>query len=317
VSESVCHLELVPIDSEHAATQAHHSDGEWVEQLLPYTPPLDSESLLAFLGARAIPGVEEYADGAYRRSLQLPGGPGMLELQPVGDRVRARYRLADRGDLDRAAKRTRALLDLDSDPQAVLGALGGDPVIGSLVRATPGRRVPGHVDAHELAVRAVLGQQVSVAGAVTHAARLVAAYGEPLAHPVGGVTHLFPSAAAVAAADPDRLAMPRSRRRTLISLAAALADRELALDAESHRARARRALLALPGIGPWTTEYIAMRALGDRDAFLETDLGVKRAVELLGLDSRPAAILELAEGWRPYRAYALVHLWAYSPTIST
>jgi AraC family transcriptional regulator of adaptative response / DNA-3-methyladenine glycosylase II len=307
----------VEIDPEPPATGEHRAEGEWIELLLPYAPPFDPESLLAFLGARAIPGVEELADGAYRRSLELPGGPGVLELQPVGDRVRARYRLADPGDLHCAVARTRALLDLDCDPQAVLEALGQDAVIGSLVRAAPGRRVPGHVDAHELAVRAVLGQQVSVAGAVTLAARLVAAYGVPLERPVRSVTHVFPAATAVAAADPESLAMPRSRRRALISLAAALADGELVLDAERDHAQARRALLALPGIGPWTTEYIAMRALRDRDAFPETDLGVKRAVALLGRDSRPAAVLGLAEGWRPYRAYALAHLWAYSPTIST
>jgi AraC family transcriptional regulator of adaptative response / DNA-3-methyladenine glycosylase II len=313
----LCHVGLVEIDPEHPEAGAHSSDDGWVELLLAYAPPFDPESLLGFLGARAIPGVEEYADGAYRRSLALPGGQAIVELEPLSDRVRARYRLADPADLGRAVMRTRSLLDLDSDPQAVLEVLGRDRVIGSLVRAAPGRRVAGHVDPHELAVRAVLGQQVSVAGAVTHAARLVAACGEPLEHPVAGLSHLFPSAAAVAAVDPESLAMPGSRRRALISLATALADGQLVLDAESDRALARSTLLSLPGIGPWTTEYIAMRALGDRDAFLETDLGVKRAIELLGYDSRPAAVLKLAEAWRPYRSYALAHLWAYSPTIST
>ena len=305
------------IGSKLAPTGAGNVDEGWVERRLDYTPPLDSGSLLAFLGARAIPGVEEYADGVYRRSLALPGGPSVLELEPAGGRVRARYRLADPRDLDLAAQRSRALLDLDCDPQAVLDALGRDPTIGSLVRAAPGRRVAGHVDGHELAIRAVLGQQVSVAGAVTHAARLVSDYGEPLERPVGGVTHLFPTAAALAAADPERFAMPLSRRRALVALAAALASGELVLDAAGDHARARRTLLALPGIGPWTTEYIAMRALRDPDAFLETDLGVKRAIEWLGFDSRPRTVIELAEAWRPYRAYALAHLWAYSPTIST
>jgi len=315
----VCHLGPVEIDSELAATDTRRSEHGWVELLLNYTPPFDSKSLLSFLGARAIPGVEEYADGVYRRSLGLPGGPLVLELEPSRGCVRARYRLADPSDLAVAVavQRSRALLDLDCDPQAVLDVLGRDPTIGSLACAAPGRRVAGHVDCHELAVRAVLGQQVSVAGAVTHAARLVSEYGETLEHPVGGVTHVFPTAAALAAADPEHLAMPRSRRRALLALAAALAGGELVLDAEVDHARARRALLALPGIGPWTTEYIAMRALRDPDAFLETDLGVKRAIEWLGLDSRPRAVTELAEAWRPYRAYALAHLWAYSPTIST
>jgi AraC family transcriptional regulator of adaptative response / DNA-3-methyladenine glycosylase II len=314
--EPVCHLGPVEIEPERAAASPRRSDGDWVELLLDYTPPLDWESLLSFLCARAIPGVEESLDGVYRRSLKLPGGAGVLELQPATGHVRARYRLADPRDLELALTRTRALLDLDSDPRAVLEALGDDPLIGSLVHAAPGRRVPGHVDPHELAVRAVLGQQVSVAGAVTHAARLVAAYGEPLERPVAGVTHVFPSAAAVAGADPASLAMPGSRRRALIALAAALADGELVLDAGGDHERARRGLLELTGIGPWTTEYIAMRALGDRDVFLETDLGVKRALERLGHDTRPAALLALTEGWRPYRAYALMHLWAQSPTIS-
>ncbi|HEY8625169.1 MAG TPA: AlkA N-terminal domain-containing protein [Solirubrobacteraceae bacterium] len=209
------------IDSELAATDTRRSEHGWVELLLNYTPPFDSKSLLSFLGARAIPGVEEYADGVYRRSLGLPGGPLVLELEPSRGCVRARYRLADPSDLAVAVavQRSRALLDLDCDPQAVLDVLGRDPTIGSLACAAPGRRVAGHVDCHELAVRAVLGQQVSVAGAVTHAARLVSEYGETLEHPVGGVTHVFPTAAALAAADPEHLAMPRSRRRALLALA--------------------------------------------------------------------------------------------------
>jgi AraC family transcriptional regulator, regulatory protein of adaptative response / DNA-3-methyladenine glycosylase II len=301
----------VEINPQRLPARGDRPDRDWVEVILRYTPPIDPESLLTFLGARAIPGVEEGIDGTYRRSLELAGGPSILELEPGLGGVRARYRLADPRDLAPAVKASRALLDLDRDPRVVLDALGFDPTIGALVRAAPGRRVVGHVDPHELAIRAVLGQQVSVAGAVTHAARLVAAYGEPLERAVGSVTHVFPTAAALAAADPERLAMPWSRRRALTSLAAALASGALVLDAEADHGLARRALLELPGIGPWTTEYIAMRALRDPDAFLATDLGVKRAIEQLGLDSRPAAILELAEAWRPHRACALAHLWAY------
>jgi len=277
---------------------------------LPYRSPLDADGLLAFLARRAVPGVEEAIDGGYRRALRLPHGGGVVELRPAAGHVQARYQLDDRRDLAAATRASRALLDLDADPEAVMQALGGDPLLGPLVRATPGRRVPGSADGHELAVRAVLGQQVSVAGAVTLAGRLVREHGEKLARPLGAVTHRFPSAEALAGVDPSRLAMPTSRRRALLGLAAALAEGDLVLDAGADRAEARRRLLALPGIGPWTADYVAMRGLGDPDAFLPGDLGVRRALERLGVDGRPAAAERLAEPWRPYRAYAVQHLWA-------
>jgi AraC family transcriptional regulator of adaptative response / DNA-3-methyladenine glycosylase II len=277
---------------------------------LPYRAPLDGDGLIAFLGLRAVPGIEEVHDGAYRRSLRLPQGSGVVELRPADGYVHARYWLEDLRDLAAAMQRSRALLDLDSDPLSVTEALGGDALLGPLVRSAPGRRVPGHVDGHELAVRAVLGQQVSIAGARTLAGRLVSEYGQPLGHPIGEVTHVFPSIETLAAADPERLAMPTARRRALLGLAEALTNGELTLDAGSDRGETRRRLLALPGIGPWTTEYIAMRAMRDPDAFLPSDLGVRHALEQLGEDGRPAAAQRLAEHWRPYRAYALQHLWA-------
>jgi AraC family transcriptional regulator, regulatory protein of adaptative response / DNA-3-methyladenine glycosylase II len=179
------------------------------------------------------------------------------------------------------------------------------------VRRAPGRRVPGHVDPNEIAFRAVLGQQVSLAGAATLAGRLVAAYGEPLARPIESVTHLFPSAAALAHADPERLAMPWSRRRALAGLANALAGDEVVLDTGiMGRDEIERRLLALPGIGPWTVAYIAMRALRDPDAFMPTDLGVRHGLEALGCDGSPSSAVRIAERWRPYRAYATQHLWA-------
>jgi AraC family transcriptional regulator of adaptative response / DNA-3-methyladenine glycosylase II len=285
-------------------------DGGAVVLRLPYRAPLDGEGLLAFLARRAVAGVEEALEGAYRRSLRLPHGGGVVELRPLEGHVEARYWLDDLRDLAAAMQRSRALLDLDSDPHAVLQALGGEELLGPLVRAAPGRRVPGHVDGHELAVRAVLGQQVSVAGARRLAARLACDYGEPLKRPIGAVTHLFPSAQALAEADPERLAMPGARRRALLGLAAALAAGEPSLDAGADRERARGRLLALPGIGPWTADYIAMRALRDPDAFLPSDLGVRHALEQLGQDGRPTAAERLAERWRPYRAYAVQHLWA-------
>jgi AraC family transcriptional regulator of adaptative response / DNA-3-methyladenine glycosylase II len=183
------------------------------------------------------------------------------------------------------------------------------------VTAAPGRRVPGAVDAEVIANRAVLGQQVSLAGAATLAGRIVAAYGEPLTKPVGGVTHAWPAAAvlAEAAADADAggaWAMPASRRRAIRGLSEALASGDLALHPDADRRATEDRLLALPGIGPWTASYIAMRALHDIDAFLPSDLGVKCALDRLGLDSRPAAAELISLAWRPYRAYALQHLWA-------
>ncbi len=277
---------------------------------LPYRAPLDVDGLIAFLARRVVPGVEEVVDGAYRRSLRLPRGDGVVELSRGGSHVRARFWLEDLRDLAAAMQRSRALLDLDSDPRAVRERLGGDPLLGPLVGATPGLRVPGHVDGDELAVRAVLGQQVSLAGAATLAARLVAAQGRPLARPLGAVTHVFPPASVLAQVDPASLAMPRSRQRALLGLAGALAAGELVLDVGADRETARERLLALPGIGPWTADYIAMRALRDPDAFLPGDLGVRHALERLGCDEAPAAAERIAERWRPYRAYALQHLWA-------
>jgi AraC family transcriptional regulator of adaptative response / DNA-3-methyladenine glycosylase II len=283
---------------------------------LPFRAPLEAAELVSFLSVRAVPGVEEALNGAYRRSLGLPRGEGVVELRPMQDHVQASFWLSDLRDLGPATQRSRALLDLDADPWSVLECLGPDDLIGPLVKAAPGRRVPGHVDSHELAVRAVLGQQVSVAGARTLAGRLVAAHGLPLTRPVGQVTHTFPSSAALAEADPDRLAMPASRKRALIGLAGALASGEIELDAGVERARARSALLGLAGIGSWTADYIALRALRDPDAFLAGDLGVRRALEGLGQDGRPAAAQRLAERWRPYRAYAVQHLWAQLPPLA-
>ena len=282
---------------------------------LPYRVPLDADGLLAFLGLRAVVGVEQVLDGAYRRSLRLPHGAGVVELRPADGHVHARYWLADLRDLGAAMQRSRLLLDLDSDPDSVTEVLGKERLLGALVREAPGRRGPGAVDGHELAVRAVLGQQVSVRGAATLAGRLTAAHGEQLERPLGTVTHVFPSAAALADADPATLAMPVARRRALLGLVAALANDELATDAGADRRQTRERLLALPGIGPWTTEYIAMRALRDPDAFLPSDLGVRHALEQLGHDGAPASATKLAERWRPYRAYALQHLWASLPAV--
>jgi AraC family transcriptional regulator, regulatory protein of adaptative response / DNA-3-methyladenine glycosylase II len=278
---------------------------------LTYRRPLDAAGLIGFLAARAVAGVEEATeDGGYRRSLRLPRGAGLVELTPAKEHIRATFWLDDMRDLDAAVARCRTLLDLDADPAPVVEALGEDPLLGPVVRSAPGRRVPGHVDGGELAVRAVLGQQVSVQAAATHAARLVANLGEPLKSPRGAVTHLFPSMPALAASDPNQLAMPNARRRALLTLAQALSAGDLVLDAGADREEARRRLVAVPGIGHWTAAYVSMRALRDPDAFLPTDLGVRRGLERLGADGRPANAARLAERWRPYRSSAVIHLWA-------
>ncbi|MET9174395.1 AlkA N-terminal domain-containing protein [Streptomyces misionensis] len=277
---------------------------------LPFRAPLNPANLFGHLAATAVPGVEEWRDGAYRRTLRLPYGHGIVALTPRPDHIACRLTLGDLRDLAVAISRCRRLLDLDADPVAVDDRLRTDPLLAPLVDEAPGRRVPRTVDEAEFAVRAVLGQQVSTAAARTHAARLVTAHGKPLDDPEGGLTHLFPSPEALAAVDPEALAMPRTRRTTFTTLVRQLADGTLHLGVESDWAEARARLLALPGFGPWTVDVIAMRALGDPDAFLPTDLGIRRAAGALGLPSTPAALTARAEAWRPWRAYAVQYLWA-------
>jgi AraC family transcriptional regulator, regulatory protein of adaptative response / DNA-3-methyladenine glycosylase II len=272
--------------------------------------PFDGTSLLAFLSARAVPGVEEAIPGGYRRSLSLPHGPAVVELYPRHDHVEATFALGDKRDLAAAADACRRLLDLDRDPAPIAAHLSADPVIGGLVAAAPGRRVPGHPDGGELAVRAVLGQQVSVAAGTKLAARLVAELGVRLPAPVGAVTHLFPPSRAIAALDPASLPMPRSRGRALVGLAAELAAGGMVLDETAERPATLAALLALPGIGPWTAGYVAMRALHDPDAFTPGDAGVRHGLVRLGYDPSPRGVEWVSERWRPHRAYAVQHLWA-------
>jgi AraC family transcriptional regulator, regulatory protein of adaptative response / DNA-3-methyladenine glycosylase II len=290
---------------------------------LPYRPPIDLERMLGFLAARAIPGVEAVEDGRYRRTLLLPNGTGIVSIGAGDGYIDCELQLEDLRDLTAAVQRCRRLLDLDADPQAVTAALAASgPVLGPLALASPGRRAPGHVDGNELALRAVLGQQISVAAAQRLGARLVAGYGKPLERAEGTLTHCFPAAETLAAADPATLPMPRARAAALTGLAAALASGELSLDPGAERDRAEAQLLALPGIGPWTAAYIRMRALSDPDAFLPSDVGVLKALGRLGAvpagvrgptararASRAAA--ELAESWRPWRSYAVQHLWAW------
>ncbi|MGV9889053.1 AlkA N-terminal domain-containing protein [Streptomyces sp. NPDC003395] len=277
---------------------------------LPFRAPLNPDNLFGHLAATAVPGVEEWRDGSYRRTLRLPYGHGIAALTPRPDHIACRLTLTDLRDLTVAISRCRRLLDLDADPVAIDDALRADPLLAPLVDKAPGRRVPRTVDEAEFAVRAVLGQQVSTAAARTHAARLATAHGEPVTDPEGGLTRLFPDPAALAAVDPETLAMPRTRRTTFTTLVRHLADGSLHLGVESDWAEARARLLQLPGFGPWTVDVIAMRALGDPDSFLPTDLGIRRAAAELGLPATPAALTARAAAWRPWRAYAVQYLWA-------
>jgi len=279
---------------------------------LPFRRPLCPDNLFGHLAATAVPGIEEWRDGAYRRTLRLPHGHAVATLRPAPEHVECRLALSDLRDLTTAINRCRWLLDLDADPVAIDALLGADEALAPLVAKSPGRRVPRTTDPAELAIRAVLGQQVSTAAARRLAARLVTAHGEPVEDADGALTHLFPTVSALAELDPETLAMPRSRRATVLALVAALAAGELELDVGGDWERARAQLAAVPGVGPWTGELVAMRALGDPDAFVATDLGVRRAASELGLPSTPAALTTRATPWRPWRAYAVQYLWATS-----
>lgn len=273
--------------------------------LLEFRPPLDWEGLLAFLGPRAIPGVEEVRDGVYRRGCVVGGSAAVLEVS-AGPGSALSARPAGQ-DLDCGVRR---LFDLDGDPAEVARVLSGDPVLRPLVAARPGLRASGTFDPFELTVRAIMGQQVTVAAATTLTGRLVREVGRPLEQPDGGLTHAFPTAPALAEAALDGLGVPARRAATLRAVGRAVADGTIVLDGSADATATVGALLELPGIGPWTVSYVAMRALGDRDAFPAGDLGVRRAAAALGLPEDPAKLTTHAERWRPFRAYAVHHLWA-------
>ena len=296
-----------------AGTAGSAGTGELRLRLAVRTP-FAGRALLGFLAYHVVPGVEAAGADWYARTLDLPHGAGTVRLEltdalePGGTAlVPATFTLADLRDVPAAVERVRRLLDADCDPVAVDAALGSDPVLGPLVAATPGLRLPGQVDGAETAVRTVIGQQVSVVGARTVTGRVVAAHGRPVPEVLPGLTHLFPDAATLAAADPETLPMPRARGRALVGLARAVADGDVALDRGTDRARVRESLLALKGIGPWTADYVAMRVLADPDAFLPTDLGVRQVLARLGLEGPEAA--DRLAAWRPWRSYALMHLW--------
>lgn len=283
-----------------------------VRRRLAFRPPLNPDNLFGHLAATAVPGVEEVRGSTYRRTLRLPGGPGIVELTPSSDHVAATLLLTAATDADAAVAACRFLLDLDADPAPIDAALARDRNLRALIARAPGRRVPRCADGAEMAIRAVLGQQISTAAARTLAGRLAAEFGEPVSDPRGGLSSLFPAPRALRSATP---AMPAARQRTLTALLETLTSGTLNLDPgdPAHRERALSVLAAIPGIGPWTCAIVAMRALGDPDAFPATDLGVRSGAAALGLPPGGAALTAHAQAWRPWRAYAVQYLWAALP----
>jgi AraC family transcriptional regulator of adaptative response / DNA-3-methyladenine glycosylase II len=272
------------------------------------------DALLAFLAPRCTAGVEEVSGDAYRRSFALSGVHGIVEVRSVAgrDHLLARIRLAEPGPLIRIAERLRHLFDLGADPGAIEPALRSDRRLARRLAALPGVRVPGSFDGFELAVRAILGQQVSVAAATRLAGRLVEHYGAPLrvsAWPGSTLERVFPTPAALADIDARRAGLPRTRAAAIRALARAVDGQELALDGSQALEASVRALAALPGIGEWTAQVIAMRALREPDAFPAGDLGLRRALGAHGRPASAARVREAAEAWRPWRAYAAALLW--------
>ncbi|GAA1719542.1 Ada metal-binding domain-containing protein [Isoptericola hypogeus] len=291
---------------------------------LPVREPFDARGVVAFLAARAVDGVETASpdgpDVRYARTLLLPHGPGAAEVTAgpgVGPgRVGVRLELASPSDVPVAVARLRRLLDLDADPVAVDTALGDDPALAPLVAATPGLRVPGTVDPHELVVRAIVGQQISVAAARTHLGRMTAAVGSAYDSGIVGLTRLFPTAAQVAAGGAEHLRLPARSRACVADTARALADGELVVEVGADPDDLRADLLARPGIGPWTAAYVAMRVLGTPDAWLDGDVALLAGTRAAGIPlpdgGRPAqsrALAARAAAWAPWRSYAAMHLW--------
>lgn len=281
---------------------------------LPYRPPFAANALLSFLAARAVPGVEDVHDGTYRRGVPAREGPtaviamtphpaGYVTVDTSAGEVRNVH------DLAAIIEGARHTFDLDADPETIDASLTQDRTLAPLVRRTPGMRVPGTFDAFELVVRAIFGQQVSVPGARTSLGRFAERFGTSLDRPGRSVTHLFPTADRVAEIPPEAFEMPRGRAEAIHRVAELVALGQLDLSGSASPEVALHILGEVRGIGPWTLAYVAMRALRDPDAFIAGDLGVRKGCEALGLPSGTEELFERAERWRPWRAYAVMHLW--------
>jgi AraC family transcriptional regulator of adaptative response / DNA-3-methyladenine glycosylase II len=292
-----------------------HGDGALTIRL-PYRPPYDWGAIIGFLSYRAIPGVEVVTPDRYARTIALGADRGLLIVRPLaGDRLGVEIHFPRLSALPAIIARVRRVFDLAADPVIIGEHLSRDPVLAPLVAARPGLRTPGAWDGFELSIRAILGQQITVTAATILAGKIVAAYGEPLPESligrVEGLTHTFPPPSAMADRDLSHLGMPRARSSALSSMAAAVVADPLIFGARRDLGEAIARLKALPGIGEWTAQYIAMRELREPDAFPHGDIGLMRALTDAG-GVRPTAneLLARAEGWRPWRAYAALHLWA-------
>nr|WP_314531130.1 DNA-3-methyladenine glycosylase [uncultured Pseudomonas sp.] len=278
---------------------------------LAYQPPYDWAAMVGFLSARAIGGMETVEASVYRRSIRLGGQQGWISVaRGDGDWLDVEVDFPDAAALPEIERRLRAMFDLDAHPQLINPQLATDPLMAQLVAARPGLRVPGTWDGLELAIRAVLGQQITVVAAIRLAGKLVTQYGQPLATPHAGITHVFPSAEVLAAADLATLGMPKARGRTLSGVAQALLDDPRLFEPQASLKAGVARLVALPGIGDWTAQYIAMRQMREADAFASGDIGLINALAALeGGPVSPRQLLARAEAWRPLRAYAAQHLW--------
>lgn len=278
---------------------------------LAYQPPYDWAAMVVFLSLRAISGLETVEAGVYRRSIRVNGQPGLISVAPgAGDWLDVDVDFPSPSALPEIERRLRNMFDLDAQPQLINAQLAKDPLMAQLVAARPGLRVPGTWDGLELAIRAVLGQQITVVAAIRLAGKLVAQYGTPLETPHGGITHVFPTAEVLAAADLATLGMPKARGRTLSGVAQALLDDPELFEPKASLKEGVARLVALPGIGDWTAQYIAMRQMREADAFASGDIGLINA--LAALEGGPVSARQLlarAEAWRPLRAYAAQHLW--------
>lgn len=279
---------------------------------LAYQPPYDWAAMLGFLSLRAITGLESVEAGVYRRSIRVDGCHGWISVAPgAGDWLEVGVEVSDAAALAEVERRLRAMFDLDAQPGLINAQLAADPLMAQLVAARPGLRVPGAWDGLELAIRAVLGQQITVVAAIRLAGKLVAQYGQPLATPHAGITHLFPTPQVLAQADLATLGMPKARGRTMSGVAQALLDDPQLFEPKASLNDGVARLMALPGIGDWTAQYIAMRQMREPDAFASGDVGLINA--LAALEGGPVSARQLlvrAEAWRPLRAYAAQHLWA-------
>lgn len=304
---------LAPLQLRARRRSAEGASGR-IDLALPFRGPMDAAGVFGWMRAHAVPGVERGDDRSFARTVRLPGGPAWFEVRSEGERLRLRARLTALADLGTLIARVRRLFDLDADPIAIDDALARHPELAPLVRAIPGVRVPGAVDAPEMLIRAMIGQQISVAAARTAQGRLAAELGERIGDGVDGEPAvLFPTPAAIAEHGHDVLRGPAARVRSIVAAATALADGSLALGPGDDAVEQRRTLLALPGVGPWTADYVRMRVLGDPDVILPGDVAARSGAAVAGVPAEPRALVAWAERTAPWRSYLMAHLWYAAP----